>query len=426
MTEQNSLRPRITVATAGHLSTCPRMVKAADALHAHGYTVRVVSASHTPWAIAADEALHGTRGWAWTRVDCSRDTARRLHLSSGVRSRLAKAITRRIGAVRTPIAVAVRAYSRLHDELAAAIAAEPADLVYAGTTGALAAAAAAANHLDVPYGLDLEDFHSGEHPDGIGTASNALAERIERSLLTKAAFLTAGSPLIAAAYTDRYGVASRAIHNTYSIRFDGTAPRTERGLLRLYWFSQTIGPGRGLENVVRALGASGVHAELHLRGRLDRDYGDALRDLHRTCAPLLRILFLPPTASDEIVASAHGYDVGLSCEESTALNRCLCLGNKIFVYLASGCPVVLSGTPAQTVLAQDLGDAAFTYEVGNVPSLAELFRGLAADPERRLRARSAARRAAVRRWHWEHREDRGALLNIVDAAVGVDAAVPIA
>ena len=41
--------------TAGHMSTCPRMLKAADALHGAGFDVRVVSASHTPWAVEADK-----------------------------------------------------------------------------------------------------------------------------------------------------------------------------------------------------------------------------------------------------------------------------------------------------------------------------------------------------------------------------------
>ena len=39
---------KVCVVTAGHLSTCPRKLKAADALHADGYVVRVVSAVHTP------------------------------------------------------------------------------------------------------------------------------------------------------------------------------------------------------------------------------------------------------------------------------------------------------------------------------------------------------------------------------------------
>jgi len=57
------MTPRIVVATAGHLSTTPRMLKAADALHEAGYRVRVVSANHTPWAHAADHAVIASRGW---------------------------------------------------------------------------------------------------------------------------------------------------------------------------------------------------------------------------------------------------------------------------------------------------------------------------------------------------------------------------
>ena len=43
-----------------------------------------------------------------------------------------------------------------------AIAAAPADLIYGGTTGALAAIAEAGRRTHTPYALDLEDYHSGE------------------------------------------------------------------------------------------------------------------------------------------------------------------------------------------------------------------------------------------------------------------------
>jgi hypothetical protein len=422
MTRERVANARITVATAGHLSTCPRMVKAADALHASGYRVRVVSASHTDWATDTDEQVARTRQWAWTRVDCSRITAPRVHAASGVRARLASAITRGVGAARTPVGLAIRAYSRIHDELAAAIAADPTDLIYAGTTGALAAAAEAADRLGVPFGLDLEDFHSGEHAGGSGVLGNALAERIEPRLLATAAFLTAGSPMIAAAYREKYGVAARPIHNTFSIDFGKSS--MPAGRLRLYWFSQTIGPGRGLEEVMRAVGAAGFAAELHLRGRLIPEYGETLRALQNREASSLRLVFHAPVAPDAIVAAAHGYHLGLSCEEPAVLNRRLCLGNKIFVYLAAGVPVLLSGTPAQTALAADLGAAALTYESGNVGSLAALLATFAADAGWRASARAAAARAAIRRWHWEHPEDRGALLAAVASALG--AGTPIA
>jgi glycosyltransferase involved in cell wall biosynthesis len=245
-----------------------------------------------------------------------------------------------------------------------------------------------------------------------------LAARIERPLLAQASFLTASSAQIAGAYTTAYGVTPVPIHNTYSTDFDRTPHDGAAGPLRVYWFSQTIGSDRGLDQVVAALGASGRTAELHLRGRLVQAYGDQLCELQHSAASSLRILFHEPTAPGAIVASAHGYDLGLSTEEPASLNRQLCLGNKIFVYLAAGLPVVLSGTTAQSELARDLGEAARVYPIGDVASLAELFRAWTADPAGQRRSRAAARAAALRRWHWEHPADRGALIDTIRRIVG--------
>ena len=49
-----SRRARVTVVTSGHPSTCPRMLKSADALAADGYDIRVVATCHEPWAAEAD------------------------------------------------------------------------------------------------------------------------------------------------------------------------------------------------------------------------------------------------------------------------------------------------------------------------------------------------------------------------------------
>ena len=100
------------------------------------------------------------------------------------------------------------------------------------------------------------------------------------------------------------------------------------------------------------------------------------------------------------------------------LNHRLCLTNKTFTYLAAGVPVILSRTPAQALLARDLGAAALSYECGDVDGLADLLRRLAGDAQSRCRARCAARAAATRRWHWEHPDDRGALFSCVRAVVG--------
>lgn len=407
----------MVVVTAGHVSTTPRMLKAADALDAAGYSVRVVSANHTRWAEAADRCVMASRRWRWTKVDYSRETAGVARIATGARFKAAHAVSTTFGAERVPSSVASRAYSRAHDEIVEAIVSAPADFVYGGTTGALAATAEAAASLKVPYAIDLEDFHSGELAGSNVDHVHALAERVERAAISGARFVTAGSPLIAAAYAAKYSAHPITIHNTFSLTPTCDAHQAD-GPLRLYWFSQTIGAGRGLEDVIAAIGRAAMPAELHLRGRWAEGYERCLRAMQREAAPALVLVHHHPAPPDDMVRLSQAYDAGLSCEEPVVENHRLCLGNKIFTYLAAGTPVVMSRTPAQAALAADLGDAAITYDSGDAAGLAAALHAFAA-PDRRLLARRAAWAAAERRWHWEHPLDRGALLAQVGAVVAL-------
>jgi hypothetical protein len=80
--------------------------------------------------------------------------------------------------------------------------------------------------------------------------------------------------------------------------------------------------------------------------------------------------------------------------------------------------VLMTGTPAQSRLAADLGGAAVLYDNGHIDALAEILTRWNADATHRCAAAHAARAAAERRWHWEHRDDRGALLDAFREAVG--------
>src|SRR5687768_9371711 len=78
---------KVTIVAGGHLSTCPRMLKAADALAEAGYAVRVITTVNTPWARAADLELHARRRWRWETVDYTRDGDAARWLMSGVRTK---------------------------------------------------------------------------------------------------------------------------------------------------------------------------------------------------------------------------------------------------------------------------------------------------------------------------------------------------
>jgi hypothetical protein len=400
---------RITVVTAGHLATCPRMLKAADTLHEAGYRVRVVSTSQTPWAIEADRRLHARRAWRWHCIAYGRRSAPWRWLATGIRSRVAQAITR-IPGMPARISIAAPAFSRVHAELVNTILREPQDFIYGGTSGAVAAVTEASRRSGTPCGVDFEDFHCAEQSSGIGeTVRDSLASTIMADAIRHAAFVTVGSAAIGRACAERFGVTPKTINNVFPLP-EVPPEDAGSGPLRLYWFGQTIGPGRGLEDVVRAAGAARIPAELHVRGVLVPEYGAVLAMLCRTQAPRLRLVHHDTADPDDMVNACRGFDVGLALETGDTLNRALCLTNKALTYPLAGLAMVLTSTPGQRVLVDDLGPDAVSYAPGNVDALAD---GLARWHEDRAGlqdARRASWNAACTRWRWDHPLERDALL----------------
>jgi glycosyltransferase involved in cell wall biosynthesis len=391
------------------------MLKAADAFHQAGYKVRMVCAEQVDWAIAAGHEARATRPWTCRVVDWHHRTGRRLYYRSALRQRLARGLVRFRGTNRVALGVLSRVACRVAPELVEVASAEPADFVYGGTSGGLAVAAAAARRLGVPYALDLEDFHTAEQEDSPQTRlAHAVMERIERAVLPGAAFLTAGSDAIAVAYAGKYGVRPMPIHNVFSLPAREPEFVARPGQpLRLYWFSQKVGPGRGLEDAVRAAGLLDRPVWLGVLGNKDEGYVATLTSLASSVAPQLQIEFLRNRSPDEMVEACRGLDVGLALEIGSPLNRELCLSNKIFTYVLAGLAVAASDTVGQRATAEDLGEGAILYRPGDVATFADGLRRWADDPEALLRAKRACWEAACRRWHWEHPLERGALLAAV-------------
>lgn len=391
------------------------MLKAADSFADAGYEVRMISTRHVGWATETDEEVRRSRRWRWTVVNYDRDSAPMTYWKSGARFKAARKLATFLHPASLPLGVAASGYGRVHGELLAAALAEPADLIYGGTTGAIAATAMAGRRMGVPYALDLEDFYSAEQDDSPESdLSHRLAERIETDILPGAAFLTAGSAAMADAYHDKYGVRPIPIHNTFPLPDrapDFSQPPNEA--LRLYWFSQTIGARRGLEDVIRAVGLARIAAELHLRGNPVVGYLETLHQLAADVAPRLQLVHHPPINPDAMVESCRAYDIGLALEPGFSFNNKIALSNKAFTYLIAGLAVVFTDTPGQRPLAEDLGNAALLYSPGDIAALAAGLKRWAEDRELLRAAKLAAWESAKRRWHWHHDEERGALLGAV-------------
>jgi hypothetical protein len=367
------------------------------------------------WATEADRALLSTRRWQAEVIDY-RPEAGMGSLVIRSRRRAAAALVRLVGARRAPMWAVTRTYSYIHPELVRRALAMPADGFYGGTTGALAAVAEVASRAGKPYAIDLEDMHTSESEAPDAAEQHALARRVLDRVLPGARAVTTSSGVMAEAYRAQFGVEALITHNVVPLP---PAPRFEAasdGPLRCYWFSQTIGAGRGLELFVQAAGLARVPLHLELRGRIVSEYVTALCADAARSAPLLVIDVQPPAPPDEMVARAAAHHVGLSLELPVVENRHAALSNKLFTYLAAGLAIAATATRAQAALAPELGHAIRLCAPDAPGELAAALVAWSADRQLLDRSRRAAWRAAATRWHWEHPSERDQLIAVLERA----------
>lgn len=392
---------RVCLITTGQPSTNPRLVKEADALAEARYDVTAIGAFWAEWAALRDPALMAGRPWSFQMIDWRRERGaarfQAMRLRHAAARRLAESPA---GRYVPPVAV----FCRVGPELARAAAAHPADLYIAHNLGALPAALHAARVHRAGVGFDAEDFHSGQLP-----ATSAMARftaAVERDLLPRCDYVTAAAPGIAEAYRDRCGIALPAcVLNVFPL---ADRPEVFRAPavnepVRLYWFSQTIGPDRGLEMAVQALARLRRYpAELHLRGTPQHGFDTDLLELaRREGVKDGAVHILGPDASDQMVRCAARFDIGLALEPVVSENNDILWSNKIFTYLLAGCAVAVTRTRGQSLLLPDLHAAGVGCQPQDAASLADALEPWLANPARLLEARRCAWTLAERTYNWD-------------------------
>jgi hypothetical protein len=408
---------RVTIVTAGHPSSCPRMVKAADAAVDAGFAVRFVSVDLAEWATRLDGDLVATRRWQWDRVRLRKVERPLRSRWVSARHRAARAVAARISGERLATSVAVLAFARTHTELVRAILAEPFDFVYGGTVGALAATAEAARRANRPFAIDLEDYHPGESSDDDAELTHRLAGLVLRSALDRPVFVTTASVPMARQYEAAFGISSRVIHNVMPRSMPPRRFDVERGPLQLYWFSQTIGAGRGLEEIVEGIAVAGIEADLHLRGANGEAFVAQLRMKAQAHGARVSIYLHPPAPADQMIDLCRGHAIGLALEQPDAINRDLCVTNKVLTYLPAGLAVLATSTQGHRYVEQHAPTAFACYQCGDTLGLASALKRWNDDRPRLATARRASWEAAEARFHWEHPLERGALMSALEEAV---------
>lgn len=267
-------------------------------------------------------------------------------------------------------------------------------------------------------GVDVEDWYSEDlMPEARRSRPLRLLATMEREVLSTAAHATTTSHAMAGALAAAYEVPPPAVvYNAFPWSDRQALPPAKPldGALSLYWFSQTIGPGRGLELVIEALRQVSAPVELHLRGRIDGDFAGGLsQTLAHTPHRLSIHDTVPP---QELLPTMQQHHAGLALDLSGNRNRDLTVTNKILHFLVGGLPVIATDTAGQREIAARAPGAVTLVPQDNPARLADAISTLASDPRRHPEARRAALEAAERELCWERQEP--VLLQSVAQALG--------
>lgn len=402
------MRRSVTVLTNGHLCRNPRVLKEATALGKAGYEVVVVGVRNHPASDRLDADLLQSAPFRLESLNLlpgggPSSFLARLEVKFR-RSLAARGIWKSIsslGPARALLHAAERRSADLticHNEIAH----------WAGV-----------RLLDrgCRVAADVEDWHSEDLlPEDRKHRPIDLLRSVERTLLHRCSHVTTTSDSLARALHARYGGRRpEVITNSFPLQPDPLTPETSRiSPARFFWFSQTLGPGRGLESFLRAWGRSESNSEVVLLGEDRGNYADRLR---RLVPPgcLSKLSFRPLVPPGYLPGLIADHDIGLALEDASIVNRDLTITNKILQYLNAGLAVVATPTAGQReVLAHD-ADAGIILDLDQADASASL-RELTADRVRLQARRNAARRLAEIRYHWEREE--ATLLALVARSLG--------
>ncbi len=378
---------KVCFITPGHISTNPRLIKEASALDPAVYQVFILSVYYQPEQKTFDEAiLQAHPQWIHIAVP--------YNFTEKLRHRLGRYLFHFFGWA-SHHAVS-KAY---HLQKQAAIRID-ADLYIAHNLGALPVAASAAQKCGAKYAFDAEDFHRGEVPQS--DKASALAIKIEALFFPQAQFLSAASQLIAEAYQELFpGLALHAINNVFSVGYQQAFQKLAHTPLKLFWFSQTIGLNRGIQDVLLAMKLlPEIPIQLTLVGNIDTAAATELKDMLINNG-LHQLKIHPTVAEAKLFEWAAEHHVGLALERSAPLNRDICLTNKIFTYLLAGNAIIASDTLAQIAFITEYSGVGWTYAQGEPQALARLLKNCYTQPSDLEQTRKNAWTLAQEQLNWE-------------------------
>ena len=369
-------------------------MKEADALADAGYLVTILYAYWNDWGTDFDELLLTAKKWKAIRIGGHPQQEPFTFFLSRLIYKMAKLGLNMFG----PKYFASYAITRSSFFLLRAVKKHQADLYIGHNLGALPAVVKAAKKNNRPCGFDAEDFYRNDQSDSLANKDVVLKTYLEDKYLPQVDYLSASSPQIAEAYSMLYtNKETVTILNVFPVdKKVDQASSSESSAIKLFWFSQTIGHGRGIEAILDAINLlNDLPLELHLLGHCNKRYKEELSDRSNV------IYFHDPIPPAQLAHFASQFDIGIAAEQTTPHNRDICLTNKIFTYMQAGLAIIGSNTIAQKALLNQHPAIGMIYENENLLSLATALRHYSQHRDQLTLARHASLKLAHEKYNWK-------------------------
>jgi len=409
----NNSAKSVVLLTGNHLCHNPRVIKEASTLAAAGYEVRVFGAWFDSELKSKDETLLAKNSVNFEPViDLTTDkTARFL---GRTKSKLSRIVRSRFGFENNwqlgPSIAALQTFAQKSS----------ADLFIAHSEAGMAVAADLLK-MGKSVGVDMEDWFSEDLLlEARKSRPIKLLRALEGKILCKGSYKTCTSHAMAEALALEYGCdPPGVIYNAFCwndrTSIDGLVKdRRDRQLPSIHWYSQTLGAGRGLDDLLAALSHLTHKAEVHLRGRPAIGFADWIRE--HTPENWRNVVFVHDLVSDnELLSRVAEHDIGFAGEQKYCRSRDLTVTNKILHYLLAGLAIVASDTTGQQEVAQQANGAVDLYRAGDAHDLAHKLNRLLSSPSELAKAKESALAAAKKTFCWEKQVP--SLLSVINAAL---------
>ena len=361
--QMNANKAKICIITQSHLCRNPRVLKESQALANEGYIVEIFTCVISADLYSQDLAAIAPYPGISLNIISNLSNNSFLSIIDRLLNKFGKSLTRYFK-VQTSLALgygAIRYFKKVKNAKAALYICHQELATFIGTK-------LLKNGFKVAF--DLEDWYSEDLlPEARSGRPINLLQKIEYKALNKGAFCFTTSHAMAKRLAEVYFCTQPEV--LYNVFPSPTAEinsisKSFSSPLKLFWFSQTIGEGRGLEQFISLIAGFKNTVEIHLLGHVNASYRETLAALF---PKQHQLYFHAMVGTHQLAAKIAAFDIGLALELDTPPSRDLTLTNKFFQYLQSGLPVIASETAGQNEVFDKFTPG---YQISQYPNEQEI------------------------------------------------------